>query len=74
MCSIKKAVLTNFAIFTGKHLKPCNYCEIFKNSYFEKHVQTAASGDFLMFLGASKGSVRKRREQKEQKITNEYTR
>ena len=54
----KKAVLSNFAIFTGKHqcrslfliklLKrdsiketpakvfACEYCEIFKNTYFEK--------------------------------------
>ena len=34
----KNAVLKNFAIFTRKHL-----CEIFKNTYFEKHLRTAAS-------------------------------
>ena len=31
-------VLKNFAIFTGKH-----QCEIFKNTYFEKHLHTVAS-------------------------------
>ena len=61
-CSIKNAVLKNFAIFTGQHLcwslffnfikkrlqqrcftvaKFC--CEIFKNTYFEEHLRTAAS-------------------------------
>ena len=52
---MKKAVLKNFAIFTGK-LQACNfikkrlqhryssgYCKIFKNTYFEEHLQTAAS-------------------------------
>ena len=58
-CSVKKGVLKNFEIFTGKHrgLKTCNffkkrpptqvfsceYCEIFKNTYFEKHLRTTAS-------------------------------
>ena len=54
-CSTKKATLKNFAIFIGKHLKACNfikkrlqhkcceYCEIFKNTCFEEHLQTAAS-------------------------------
>ena len=67
-CSIKKAVLKNFAIFTGIHLcwslfliklqayRPaillktdstkgffCEYCEIFKNTLFEKHLQTTTS-------------------------------
>ena len=57
-CSIKRAVLKNFAMFTGKHLcrSPCNflkkrlqgcffceYCEIFKNTNFEKHLRTTAS-------------------------------
>ena len=66
-CSIKKAIINNFAKFTGKHLcwsllllklkafrsatllkeNPtlmffCKYCEIFKNVYFEKHLQTTA--------------------------------
>ena len=59
--SIKRAVLNNFAISTGKHLcwSPfcssfllketpkqifsCKYCEIFKNTYFEEHLQKAAS-------------------------------
>ena len=58
-CSIKRAVLKNFAMFTGKHLcrSPCNflkkrlqgcffceYCEIFKNTNFEKHLRITASG------------------------------
>ena len=34
----KRAVLKNFVIFTGKHL-----CEIFKNTYFEVNIRTAAS-------------------------------
>ena len=65
-CSIKKAILKNFAIFTGEHLywslflivswrpgtlltKPptqaffCEYCKIFKNTYFGEHLWTAAS-------------------------------
>ena len=54
--SIKKAALKNFGIFTGKNLKACNfikkrfqrkcceYCEIFKNTCFEEHLWTAASG------------------------------
>ena len=43
----KNGVLKNFAIFTGKHLLikfSCEYCEIFKNTYFEENLQTAASG------------------------------
>ena len=57
-CFMKKTVLKNFATFTGK-LQACNfikqtptlvffseYCEIFKNTYFEEHLLTAAS-DFL---------------------------
>ena len=55
---MKKAVLKNFAIFTGK-LQACNfikntltlvfsseYCKIFKNTYLEKHLLTAASDFF----------------------------
>ena len=34
----KNAVLKTFAIFMAKHL-----CEIFKNTYFEEHLRTAAS-------------------------------
>ena len=34
----KDAVLKNVAIFTGKNLR-----EIFKNTYFEEHLHTAAS-------------------------------
>ena len=56
----KQAVLKNFAKFTGKQLYwslfliqpwgsntgvfPWKYCKIFKNSYFEEHLQTAACG------------------------------
>ena len=57
-CSIKKAVLNNFAIFTRKHLcrslflikwrlqHRCfslNIVKFLKNIYFEKHLQTTAS-------------------------------
>ena len=57
---MKKAVLKHFAIFTGK-LQACNfikkrfqhisseYCEIFKNAYFEEHLLRAAF-DFLKQL------------------------
>ena len=49
----KIGVLKNFAIFKGKHvwwiyLKEnrtqvvfCEYCKIFKNTYFEEHPRTA---------------------------------
>ena len=53
---IEKVVIKNFAIFTGKHLCwslflketpikvfSCEYCEIFKNTYFEKNLRTTAS-------------------------------
>ena len=54
---LKKAVLKNFPIFTGKQtfwpvafLKrnsdigvSCGYCKIFKTTYLEKHLRTAAS-------------------------------
>ena len=47
----KKAVLKNFAIFTGKDLLKkkiqdkfsCEYCEMFKNTNFEEHLRMAAS-------------------------------
>ena len=55
----KKAVFKNFAMFTGKHLcwspffnkvagesntgVSCEYCEFFKNTYFEGYLRTAAS-------------------------------
>ena len=52
----KKAVLKNFAIFTGKQLRwglyliklearlfSCEHCKIFKNTYSEEHLATAAS-------------------------------
>ena len=28
-----------------KQVFPCEYCQIFKNTYFEKHLQTTASAD-----------------------------
>ena len=34
-----KTVLNNFTIFTKK---TCEYCQIFKNAYFEEHLRTAA--------------------------------
>ena len=58
---MEKSALKNFAIFTGM-LQACNfikkglqhrcsfeYYEIFKNTYFEEHLLTAAS-DFLQEL------------------------
>ena len=55
-CSVRK-------LFTGKHLRwslflkrgPsigafCKYCKIFKNTYFEEHLQTAASESHNSFL------------------------
>ena len=60
-CFMKKAVIKNFARFTGK-LQACNfikkrqqhmfssaYYEVFKNIYCEEHLLTAAS-DFLKQL------------------------
>ena len=50
-CSIKKAILKNFAIFTEKKTRvlesstqvpSCEICEIFKNTYLEEHLQTDA--------------------------------
>ena len=50
-CSVKKAVLRNFATycnFIKKKLQHrclffCKYCEIFKNTYIEEHLRTDAS-------------------------------
>ena len=52
-CSMKRAVLKNFATFTGKYLRwslfltklqtSSEYCKIFKNPYFEEHLRTAPS-------------------------------
>ena len=54
-CSLKKVVLKNFARFIGKDLVgvfnkvvptqvfSCEYCKIFKNTYFEEHPWMAAS-------------------------------
>ena len=72
--SFKKAVLKNFAIFTGKQLLwnpffqlyqketptevfSCEYCEIFKNTYFEEHLQTAASVFLIIKLVISIGHL-----------------
>ena len=48
--SMQKAVLKNFAIFTGKHLcwrlliqHRCFLCEFFKSTYFEELLRTPAS-------------------------------
>ena len=54
-CSIKRAAFKKFALFTGKQLKACKkklyqketpiqvlsceYCKIFKNTYFEEHLR-----------------------------------
>ena len=57
-CSLKKCVLRNFAKFTGKHLSQnlflnkvagpvsvfsCEFCEIFKNTFFTEHSCETAS-------------------------------
>ena len=49
----KKTVVKKLAIFTEKNL--CleslfnsEYCEIFKSSYFEEHLRTAASENVFM--------------------------
>ena len=54
----KKGVLVNFAKFTGKHLRQslflikeetlaqafsCEFCEIYKNSFFTEHLWATAS-------------------------------
>ena len=55
--SLKKAVLKNVAIFTGNHVNFikkeiatqvffCEYWEIFKNTYFEERLPTAATTCF----------------------------
>ena len=48
---MKKAVLKNFAVFTRKRLCWsvfqvffCEYGEALKNTYYEEHLRTAASG------------------------------
>ena len=42
-CSTKKVVLKNFQKFTEKHLLSSDFCEIFKNIFFIKHLGTTAS-------------------------------
>ena len=58
-CSVRKGALTNFANFTGKHLRlrpatllkkrlwhwgfPVNFCEISKNIFFAEHLRASAS-------------------------------
>ena len=67
---LKKALLKNFTILTGKHLCwsffliklqalrlhekeiptqvfSCEYCEIFKDTYFEEHLRTTASAETM---------------------------
>ena len=66
-CSIKKAVLTNFTMFIGKHLcwsffkvaglnASCEYFENFKNTYFEEHLWTTASVYFIINFFLSQNS------------------
>ena len=47
---LKKTFLEIFAIFTGIHLcwTSSEYCKIFKSTYFEEHLRTAASKNVLM--------------------------
>ena len=41
--STKKVILKNSQKFTEKHLFFCDFCEIFKNIFFIKHLGTTAS-------------------------------
>ena len=41
---LKKSVLKNFTKFTWKHPFSCEFCEIFKNSFFTEHLRATASG------------------------------
>ena len=55
----KKAVFKKIAIFTEKTpMLECpfnsEYCEIFKSTYFEEHLRTAAPENVLMKLSKSK--------------------
>ena len=50
----EKTVFKIFAIFTGKHLSWILFnlgsCKIFKNTYLEEHLRTAASDNVFMTL------------------------
>ena len=51
----KRAILKNFAIFTGKHtcwslLLMQNIANFFQSTYFEEHLQAAASENVFMEL------------------------
>ena len=55
---MKKGVLRNFIKFTAKHLFSCEFCKIFKNTFFTELLWTTASAEnirkplvFLMFSG-----------------------
>ena len=67
-CFIKKAVCNNFAIFTISALQlyqketptlvlSCEHCKIFKNTYFEKHLPTAASVDCKKFCSTTESQI-----------------
>ena len=51
---ILEKLLKNFAMFTGKQLleslSNSEYSEIFKSTYFKKHLPTATSKNVLMKL------------------------
>ena len=54
--SYKIAFLKNFAIFTGKtptQVFFCEYCGIFKNTYFEEHLPTADSECMKLIYGTT---------------------
>ena len=44
-CNRKPEGLTFIKEETPTQVFSCEYCEIFKNTYSEKHLRTAASGD-----------------------------
>ena len=40
----KKGIMRNFTKFTENHqVFPCEFCEIFKNTFFAEHFRTTAS-------------------------------
>ena len=42
---------------TSTQVFSCEYCEISKNTYFEKHILTAASVDCKHFYRATEGQI-----------------
>ena len=49
MCSVKKSAC-NFIKKRLQQVFSFEICEIFKNTYFEEHLQTTASEHFIKYL------------------------